>query len=134
MIISETVKGLVGALWRPVLVGAVALGVIVTLANISYKRGIEEADGLWIKKNGEQVAAFNAKILRIETDSKTVAEKLKEANKKLEDRLDDVLKAGPKIVVRDVKGVPIRCDSQDVYLGKDFSDRWNRLNEEGAMK
>lgn len=122
--------------WKAILLAFLVIFILSWIANSLIEYGENKADAAWITKNNKQVKALNEKIARLEADSKKEADKLKEDKLDLEKRLAAVLAEGPKIVLRDVQGKPLKCDGKEVipYLGQDFTDQWNRLNEEGAMK
>lgn len=103
----------------------------------SYSRGYEIADAKWITQNDKQVRELNAKILKLEEASRAEVLQLKTEAIELRKRLENLSASFPIIIARDSYGKALKCNDQEIgvpYLGFDFTESWNRLNEEGAMK
>jgi hypothetical protein len=113
--------------------------IMIILAGAAYgvwTHGYNHADAKWVSTHNKQVKALNKKIAKLEGDSKEEADKLREQVATLQTKLTKISSKAPIIVAHDHKGDVLKCEGKEVvpYLGSDFTDVWNRLNEEGAMK
>lgn len=101
-----------------------------------YDEGFAAADKVWVDKYNKEIGTRNKRIAALEKSSKEEADEHKKAKAELEKKLTAALKRTPTIVTHDSKGQVFKCEGKEVvpYLGPDFTDAWNRLNEEGAMK
>lgn len=136
MIVISAVWAFVRKEWKLILLCFIAIYLLQLACNKLIDYGFNKADAIWIEKNNKQVKQLNDKIADLEATSRREADRLKTEKAELTERLNAKLAEGPKIILRDVQGKPLKCDGKEVipYLGNDFSEMWNSLNEEGAMK
>lgn len=99
-----------------------------------YNGGYNSADTKWVASHNKEVEALNAKIAALEKSSRDEAGTLRAQVMELKAKLDKT--PVKTIVLHDSAGKVMQCEGKDVvpYLGSDFTDAWNKYNEEGAMK
>lgn len=109
------------------------IGVIYTAGD---RNGYARANDAWVTKHNRGVSALNTKIELLEKLSAKEAKGLREANSDLQKRLDAAVSKTPVIIMRNSEGEVVKFNGKEIvpYLGKEFTDAWNRLNEEGEMK
>lgn len=110
--------------------------VLVVYSRNVYNLGYSAADTAWIAENKRQVNALNESIDKLKYDSEQEAKALRASAVDLKARLDLLVISFPTVVAHDSQGNILKCDGKEVipYLGPDFTDSWNRLNEEGKLK
>lgn len=110
------------------------VGALIYFAGDS--NGYDRADAAWVTRHNQGVSALNTKIESLEKLSVTEVKDLKEANADLQKRLDSEINKTPTIFMRNSEGEEVKYDGKKIvpYLGQEFTDAWNRLNEEGEMK
>jgi hypothetical protein len=119
--------------WKEILL---ALLVLFALKMV-HDHGYNKADAEWIKFHNKRVGELNAKIEKIEQDSRTEAETLKADAESYKWALLTLAKEFKTIKPKDKDGKVLVCDGKEVdtvYLGQDFTDAWNKLNTKGESK
>lgn len=134
--VFSTLLKLILKYWKHIIGVLLLLYCLYSIYNWIYQSGYEKADAVWIEKHNKDVKTLNEKISKLERDSKKEASTLKAEAAELKTKLDLLSASFPRIVAHDSKGEKLKCDGKEIvpYLGLDFADSWNRLNEEGAMK
>ena len=122
--------------WKEILLALLVTFILYRIYDWIYQSGYDKADAVWIEKHNKEVKILNTKIAKLEKDSKSEATTLKAEAADLKVKLNLLSASFPAIVAHDSKGEKLKCEGKEVvpYLGSDFSNSWNRLNEEGAMK
>ena len=118
--------------WKQIVI----LAMLVTFGTIMRGCGYEEADAKWVKYHNEQVELLNAKVTRIETESRTEATRLRAEAEASQWALKALAASFPPILAKTPTGEALMCNNKPVqiYLGRDFTEAWNKLGEAGGLK
>lgn len=115
--------------WKPILF--VVLAALYTYK--VYQYGSDSADATWTTKYNQQVERQNTKIAELETKSRTLGQELDVKDATLTKALNTIVVTGPKIQPKTRQGEELKCGSEvirEVYLGQDFSSKWNKITAE----
>lgn len=115
--------------WRPLL----AILLICVYTYKVYQYGEADADATWTAVYNERVNRQNTRIAELETLSTTLSKDIEAKDAGLAARLAALAASGPKIQAKTRQGEDLRCGQEvirDVYLGPDFSSKWNSINSE----